>query len=269
MQYRVQHWHPDAMLYVVDARQALHFKNLFAAARRAGFDKVASRALSVRLRARGGSPADQDARRRGSRAGSTAWMKPSNGPGPAYENSRKERLERGEELPELSAEERDRIAQVVGIGAVKYADLSQNRTSDYVFSWDKMLAMDGNTATYMQYAYARVRSIFRKGNEIRDDFTVESARCPFWKIPASAGWHSSSCGLPDVLLAAAADFKPNVITGYLWDLAKAYSGFFQNCPVLKAATPELRRSRLLMSDLAARTIKLCLELLGIGTIEQM
>ena len=267
VQYRIQHWHPNAMLYVVDSRQALHFKNLFAAARRAGFDKVTLEHVQF------GSVLGADRRPIKTREGGAVELdqlldEAVERARASYANSQKERIERDEELPEISAEERDRIAQVVGIGAVKYADLSQNRTSDYVFSWDKMLAMDGNTATYMQYAYARVRSIFRKGNENRDDFTVNPP-LPILDDPSERRLALELLRLPDVLLAAAADFKPNTITGYLWDLAKAYSGFFQNCPVLKAPTPESRRSRLLLSDLAAGTIKLCLELLGIGTIEQM
>jgi arginyl-tRNA synthetase len=267
VQYRVQQWHPNAVLYVVDARQALHFKNLFAAALRAGFDKVALEHVSF------GSVLGPDRRPIKTREGGAVELEQLLNEAverarASYLSSRNERLERAEELPELSAAEQDLIAQVVGIGAVKYADLSQNRTTDYVFSWDKMLAMDGNTATYMQYAYARVRSIFRKGNENPDDFAVNPP-LPILEDPSERRLALEMLRLPDVLLAAAADYKPNLITNYLWDLAKAYSGFFQNCSVLKAATPELRRSRLLMSSLAARTIKLCLELLGIGTIEQM
>ncbi len=267
VQYRVQQWRPNAILYVVDSRQALHFKNLFAAARRAGFDKVALEHVSF------GSVLGPDRRPIKTREGGAVELEQLLNEAverarASYASSRKERLERAEELPELSAAEQDLIAQAVGIGAVKYADLSQNRTTDYIFSWDKMLAMDGNTATYMQYAYARVRSIFRKGNENPDDFAV-SPPLPLLDDPSERRLALELLRLPDVLLAAAADHKPNIITNYLWDLAKSYSGFFQNCPVLKAASPDLRHSRLLLSSLAARTIKLCLELLGIGTIEQM
>jgi arginyl-tRNA synthetase len=265
--YRVDHWHPHVMLYVVDARQALHFKNLFAAARRAGFDKVALEHISF------GSVLGPDGRPIKTREGGAVELdqlldEAVERARAAYVESRKEREERGEQVPELSAEKCDEIARAVGLGAVKYADLSQNRTSDYRFSWDKMLAMDGNTATYMQYAYARVRSIFRKGNENPDKFATNPP-VPLLNDPAERRLALEMLRLPDVLLAAAADFKPNLITSYLWDLAKAYSGFFQNCSVLRADSEELKQSRLLLSDLAARTIKLCLELLGIGTIEQM
>jgi arginyl-tRNA synthetase len=140
--------------------------------------------------------------------------------------------------------------------------------TDYVFSWDKMLAMDGNTATYMQYAYARCRSIFRKGA-----VDVQSLRNEP-PTPALADPFERALGLKllqfeEAITAAAAEATPHVVTGYLWDLAKAYSGFFTNCPVLKAPTPELRRERLLLCDLTARTIARALDLLGIGVVERM
>ena len=124
---------------------------------------------------------------------------------------------------------------MVGIGAVKYADLSQNRTSDYVFSWAKMLAMNGNTATYMQYAYARNRSIFRKGDVDADTVPAQRRRLPFWRRRTSGAGPAACCASRKRSTAAAADYQPSAITAYLWDLAKTYSGFFQNCPVLKAA----------------------------------
>ena len=157
---------------------------------------------------------------------------------------------------------------MIGLGAVKYADLSQNRTTDYVFNWDKMLAMDGNTATYMQYAYARIRSIFRKGEEDIESFRQQPP-LPYLEQPQERALALQLLRLEEVLQAAAAEYKPNLITAYLWDLAKSYSGFYQNCPVLKADTPMLRQSRLLLCDLTARVIQLGLRLLGIQTVERM
>jgi arginyl-tRNA synthetase len=177
-------------------------------------------------------------------------------------------LERGEGAVNLSEEELQAIHQVVGIGAVKYADLSQNRTSDYLFDWDKMMAMDGNTATYMQYAYARNRSIFRKGNEDPQALRAEPPPV-LLQTPDERALAVQLLRFHEALDAAAADYRPSFITAYLWDLAKTYSGFFQNCPVLKAETPELRRSRLLLCDLTARVIQRGLDLLGIRTVERM
>ena len=186
----------------------------------------------------------------------------------SYEKSRAERIARGEAVPEASEEERQDIAVVVGLGAVKYADLSQNRTSDYKFSWDKMLATDGNTATYMQYAYARNRSIFRKGQEEVEGFRTDPP-LPSLEHPRERALGRELLRFEEALVAAAVDYQPHLITGYLWDLAKAYSGFFTDCPVLKAETPELRESRLLLCDLTGRIIQKGLELLGIRTVERM
>ena len=187
--------------------------------------------------------------------------------GQVYEAARQEAVARGEELPEASQETRT-IHEVVGLGAVKYADLSQNRTSDYKYDPDKMMAMDGNTGTYMQYAYARNRSIFRKG-EVDPTALRREPPTPRLEKPEERALAAQLVRFEEALTVAAADYKPNFVTAYLWDLAKTYSGFFQNCPVLKAETPELRQSRLLLCDLTARVIQRGLDLLGIRTVEQM
>jgi arginyl-tRNA synthetase len=170
--------------------------------------------------------------------------------------------------PELSPDTRQHVAESVGIAALKYADLSHNRTSDYVFSYDKMLAMNGNTATYMQYAYARVRSIFRKG-QVDIEVLRDSKATIRLGTPAEQSLARQLLRFAEALAAAAADYRPNQLTNYLFDLANAYSTFFDQCPVLKAETPELRNSRLLLCDLTACTLKQGLELLGISVVEQM
>jgi arginyl-tRNA synthetase len=173
-----------------------------------------------------------------------------------------------ENSPELACEAREQVAETVGLGAVKYADLSQNRLSDYIFDWDKMLAMDGNTATYMQYAYARNRSIFRRGNV--DAAALRAGSPPvLLEAPEERVLGLQLLRFDEILDLAAAEYKPNRITDYLWDLSKAYSRFFTECPVLKAPTPELRQSRLLLCDLTARVIQRGLDLLGIRTVERM
>jgi arginyl-tRNA synthetase len=267
IRYRVEQWQPDSILYVVDARQTLHFKNLFEAARRWGYDRVNLEHVSF------GSVLGQDRKPIKTREGGAVELsslldEAVERATQAYLQNRLDRLQRGEEVPELSPQELKQIYDVVGIGAVKYADLSQNRTTDYVFSWDKMLAMDGNTATYMQYAYARVRSIFRKGAE-DEQATRQHPPQPYLQKPEERALALQLLRLGEALENAAAEYKPNVITAYLWDLAKTYSGFYQNCPVLKADTPVLRQGRLFLCDLTARAIQLGLSLLGIQTVERM
>jgi arginyl-tRNA synthetase len=268
IRYRMEHWHPDAILYVVDTRQAFHFKSLFDAARRWGYDRVELQHIAF------GSVLDKKTRKpiKTSEGGgvelSELLDESVRQAGRVYEANRQAAIARGEDVPELTGEELRNVVEAVGLGAVKYADLSQNRTSDYVFDWDKMLAMEGNTATYMQYAFARVHGIFRKGN-----VSPESLRTNPPEVLLTTA-HERALAvqllrLSEALDAAAADYVPNAITAYLWDLAKTYSGFFQNCPVLKAETDALRASRLLLCDLTGRTIRLCLDLLGIRSMERI
>ena len=267
IRYRVEQFRPDAILYVVDFRQTLHFQNLFAIARRWGYDKVALEHIAF------GSVLGKDGKPIKTREGGAVELEHLLDEAVAhaervYEQTRQDRLARGEAVPELTPDERRQITEAVGIGAVKYADLSQNRTSDYVFSFDKMLATDGNTATYMQYAYVRVKGIFRKGNE--DPASLRAAApLPILDHPDERRLALDLLRFPEALAQAAEDYKPNAITSYLWDLSNTYSSFFQNCPVLKADTPALRRSRLLLCDLTARIIQRGLHLLGICTVEQM
>jgi arginyl-tRNA synthetase len=267
IRYRMEHWHPDAILYVVDARQTLHFKNLFAAARRWGYDRVELEHISF------GSVLGPDRKPLKTREGTAAALEmlldeAVKQAGLEYEASRRQRIERGEDVPELSPQERQQLEEAVGIGAVKYADLSQNRNSDYVFNLQKMLAMEGNTATYMQYAYVRNRGIFRKG-EIQTERFRADPPLPVLETPQERALALALLRLEEGLTAAAAEYQPSAITAYLWDLAKSYSGFFQGCPVLRAQTPELRESRLLLCDLTARVIQRSLHLLGIRTVERM
>jgi arginyl-tRNA synthetase len=267
IEFRMEQWKPDAILYVVGSPQAFHFKNLFAIARRWGYDKVDLEHIAF------GSVLGADGKLIKTREGGAIELEALLGEAverakQAYERICQERRERGEEVPQLSATEYEQLAQTVGIGAVKYADLSQNRTSDYVFGWDKMLAMDGNTATYMQYAYVRNLAIFRKGNV---DPSTLRASPPMVLLPTP---YERSLALQllrfeEALVAAASEYRPNLITAYLWDLAKVYSGFNHNCNVLKAETTDLRQSRLLLCDLTARVIQKGLELLGIRTPERM
>jgi arginyl-tRNA synthetase len=267
IKYRMEHWHPDAILYVVGAPQALHFKHLFDVARRWGYEQVQLEHIGF------GSVLDPARKMMRTRGGSAPELhelldEAIGHAASVYEANRQDRLARGEEVPEFSAEELKKIHEVVGIGAVKYADLAQNRTSDYVFDAAKMTALEGNTATYMQYAYVRNRGIFRKG-EVDEQALRADPPLPELGTPHERALAVQLLRFSEALSAAAADYRPNLITAYLWDLAKAYSGFFENCPVLKAATPALRQGRLLLCDLTARVIQRGLDLLGIRTIERM
>lgn len=267
IRHRVEQWKADTLLYVVDARQALHFKNLFIAARRWGYDKVAFEHVSF------GSILGEDKKPLRTRDGGVPELgglldEAVSRARAEYESLRKESQAEGEESDEVAPAALAEIAEVVGLGAVKYADLSQNRTTDYIFSWQKMIAFKGNTGAYMQYAYARNRSIFRKA-----DANVELYRTTpppvFIESPHERALVLQLLRLDEALHQAAADLEPSGITAYLWELAKTYSGFFQNCPVLKAPTPILRESRLLLCDLTARALQQCLSLLGIRTVERM
>jgi arginyl-tRNA synthetase len=259
IQYRVKEWQPDTILYVVDHRQSDHFDKLFAVARRWGYSNLELQ--HIKFGTVMGSDGKPFKTREGAAAGLESLLDEavSRAAAVVAEN------DAGGRLP---PDERREIAEVVGIGALKYADLSQNRTSDYTFSYDKMLLMNGNTATYMQYSYARVRSIFAKGG-----VDVASLRRSGSRITLS---HSAERALAiqilrlaEALDLTAADSMPHHLTVYLFDLGKAYSTFFENCPVLKAEADSLRTSRLLLCDLTARTIKLGLELLGIRVLEKM
>jgi len=263
IRYRMETWRPDAILYVVDHRQSLHFKQLFAAARLLGYGDVELEHVSF------GTVLGDDGRPFRTRSGDTVGLE-----GLLDEAVRRaaEIVSAGDDAkpdgPELSAQQRLQIAESVGIAALKYADLSQNRSSDYVFSYDKMLAMAGNTATYMQYAYARVRSIFARGN-----VDVEALRVSGSPIlldsPAERALALELLQFPEALDQTVADYRPNQLTSYLFDLANRYSTFFEQCHVLRAESDELRQSRLLLCDLTARTIQKGLELLGIEVVEKM
>jgi len=257
VRYRVETWNPDQVLYVVDHRQSDHFKQLFAVAREWGYADADLEHVAF------GTILGQDRKPFKTREGDAVGLESLLDEGVA------EALKLvKEKSPDLDEAAQTRVAEVVGIGAIKYADLSQNRLSDYVFDWDKMLAMNGNTGAYLQYAYARIQSIFRKG-----DLTPEAVRSQrpavFLSNPAERALGVRLLKLPETLELAASELKPNILTDYLFELANAFSTFFEECPVLKAESPERRDSRLALCDLTARTLKFGLDLLGIGVIDRM
>lgn len=261
--YREETWRPDAILYVVDHRQSGHFAQLFAAVRLASLTDAELTHVSF------GTVLGDDGRPFKTRSGDTVGL------GGLLDEAERRALaivsenDDAKPLPELSADERAEVARRVGIAAIKYADLAHNRTSDYVFSYDKMLATKGNTATYMQYAYARVRSIFRKG-----DIDVEALRRGgdgeiILGHASERALAIALMSLEEALDSMTAGYYPHHLTAYLFDVATKYSTFYQECDVLKADPAETRTSRLLLCDLTARTLKLGLSLLGIETVEKM
>jgi arginyl-tRNA synthetase len=257
IKYREEAWDPDQVLYVVDHRQGDHFKHLFAVARKWGYDRVDLEHVAF------GTILGPDRRPFKTREGDAIGLESL-----LDEAVAEARKVVDANSPDLDSEARARVAEVVGLGAIKYADLSQNRLSDYVFDWSKMLAMNGNTATYLQYAYARIQSIFRKG-EIEPAAIRDRRRRIVLDHPAERALGVRILRLPEMLELAAAELKPNVLTDYLFDLANAFSTFFEECPVLKAPSPERRDSRLAIGDLTARTLKFGLGLLGIDVIDRM
>jgi arginyl-tRNA synthetase len=267
IQYRMEHFKPNGLLYVVDFRQGQHFANLFEAAKRWGVANVEMTHISF------GSVLGATGKPISTRKGDGTELidlinKAVELGLQKYEESHAERKAQGHDVPELNDAVKHSIAETVGIGAVKYADLSQNRTSDYKFDYDKMLATEGNTATYMQYAYARNRSIFRKA-EIDPQSLHANPSAVLLETPYERALAMQLLKLEESLLAAAAEYEPSKVTAYLWDLAKTYSGFFQNCPVIRAESESLKTSRLLLCDLTARVLQRCLQLLGINTVERM
>jgi arginyl-tRNA synthetase len=278
IRYRVDELKADRIIYVTDARQTLHFQMLFAVADMAGWDVRQKPALSEAEGIEGrrqktelihvpfGSVLGENGKPLKTREGENVKLK----------ELLDEAVERAkaiveEKNPELPAEKKEEIAKAVGIGAVKYADYSNSRTSDYVFSFNKMLAMDGNTAPYMQYAYARIKSIGRKAQSRGIDTDNELARLRQVNLtePTELDLAKHLIRYGEAIQVAVADYRPNYLTSYLYELAQKFSAFYTDCPVLDAG-PDKRPTRLLLCDLTARTIKHGLsELLGIGVVEQM
>ena len=258
LRYRIDQLKADRVIYVADARQRLHFQQVFALARRAGFVQPSTVLKHVAF----GSMLGKDAKPFKTREGGT--VKLANLLDEAQQRALKPVTEKN---PELSQDRRRRIATVVGLGAVKYADLAQNPASDYVFDWDKLLSLDGNTAPYLQYAYVRIQSIFRKGRINLDELHSTPAQlCLDHQAELALAKHVLR--LPEAVYQAQATYKPNLLCNYLYELAGRFTNFYGECPVLNADQPT-RTSRLLLCDLTARTLKLGLGLLGIGTISQM
>ncbi len=269
--YRLEIWHPDEIFYVTDGRQQLHFQQVFAAFLK-WQSAIGNRQSAMKLaHVWFGSILGEDGKPFKTRSGETVKLAD-------LLDEAEERAFKivSEKNPESPAALRREIARVVGLGAVKYADLLPNRQSDYVFSWDKMLALQGNTAPYLLYAYARIKSIFRRG-ELHEPKKSEfggSQSSPLRNesIELAApeeialAKHLLNFGLS--LEAVTEEYRPNFLCNFLYELAGKFTSFYENCPVLKA-DDATRASRLVLCDLTARVLKQGLDVLGIETVEQM
>ncbi|HEV3304062.1 MAG TPA: arginine--tRNA ligase [Planctomycetaceae bacterium] len=262
IRYRAETLKGEEILYVVDARQGEHFKLLFATARRWGYDRLDLRHVSF------GTILGEDKRPFKTRSGDTVGLESLLDE--AVERARRivNENDDAKETPELDEKTRTAVAEAVGIGGIKYADLRHNRESDYVFSWDKMLALTGDTATYIQYSYARICGIFRKGSVDRERLRRSSPAIHL-RSPAERRLAVLLLRFPESIEAAIEDCRPHFMTQYVFTLADAFTTFYEECPVLKEPDEELRHSRLILCDLTARMLKKGLWLLGIDTCEQM
>jgi arginyl-tRNA synthetase len=255
--HRWETWQPNMIVYVTDGRQQLHFQQLFTTFRR-WRPEVPAQLAHVWF----GSILGEDGKPFRTRAGDT--VKLADLLDEAEERAYQVVQEKNPDLPEAARRE---IARVVGIGAIKYADLLPNRQSDYVFSWEKMLALNGNTAPYLLYAATRIRSIFRKGGPEAASPSHELARLTLGTPEELAlAKHLVNFGL--TLNAAAEEFRPNFLCNYLYDLAGQFTRFYERCPVLKSEG-EVRSTRLALCDLTSRVLQQGLTVLGIETLEQM
>ena len=255
--YRVRTLHANRIIYTHDNRQADHFAMLFAVARQLGLDQIDGNAVRFDY-APFGTLLGEDGKPLKSRSGDNVKLT--------------ELLDEAEQRasdvvvqrnPNLPAAQQQATAHAVGIGAIKYADLSKDRTSDYIFSFDKMLTLDGNTAPYLQYAYARICSIFRKAAE--EGATAGPLRLD---APQEMVLATHLLRFSEVIELVARDLRPHHLCAYLYELATKFSGFYENCPVLKSES-EVRGSRLRLCGLTRATLALGLELLGIQHPEEM
>lgn len=254
--YRYETLHADRVLYYIDSRQHQHLQQAWTIVRKAGYVPE-----SVPLEHHAfGMMLGKDGRPFKTRSGGTIKLS----------DLLDEAVERAHALvseknPEMSAAELKELAEVVGIGAVKYADLSKSRTTDYIFDWDNMLAFEGNTAPYMQYAYTRVLSVFRKAgieaDSLHGDIILTDER--------EALLATRLLQFEETITQVARDGTPHVMCAYLYDLAGLFSGFYEHCPILSAEEENVRNSRLQLAALTAKTLKQGLDTLGIKTVERM
>jgi arginyl-tRNA synthetase len=249
--YRINYLKADAIWYVVGAPQILHFKQIFEIARREGYT-ADLRHITF------GSILGEDRKLMKTRSGENVPLRDL-----LEEACKRARNIIEEKNPDLNEDDRIDIAEKIGIGAVKYFDLSQYRMTDYVFSWEKMLSLQGNTAPYLQNAYVRIRSIFRRAGE-----SVPKIDQLALDDPAEINLAKRLCQFAEIVPQVLNDFRPNILANYLFGLANSFHTFYEACPVLKSPEPA-RSSRLALCDLSGRVLQCGLNLLGIKVPEKM
>jgi arginyl-tRNA synthetase len=255
VQYRTEELKAQRVLYFTDARQALHFRQIFAVADKGGFKHGDASLEHMPFGAMLGDDGKPFKTRTGgvvkladlldeAELRATALVKAKN--------------------PAIDAATAAQLGHVIGIGAVKYADLSKNRTSDYVFDWEQMISFEGNTSPYLQYAYTRIQSIFAKGE-------IDPLSLPTHAVAVEEAERRLAvtiAGFDDTLAAVATDGMPHLLCGYLYDLATRFTSFYEACPIL-TSTAQVRERRLVLANQAGMTLKNGLDLLGIGVVDQM
>jgi arginyl-tRNA synthetase len=254
---RVERRGATLILYVVGAPQALHLEMVFKVAEMAGWLKPPARAVHVSF----GNVLGTDRKMLRTRSGETLKL----------HDLIREAVERGiaqvrDRSADLPPDEQARVGRMIGIGAVKYADLSTDRTKDYVFDWERMLSFDGNTAPYLQYAHARIRSLFRRAEV---DPTAVRAVVPSLDQPQERALALRLLAFDAAVTETAQRYIPHRLCNYLFDLAQDFTAFYEACPVLRADTEEIRTSRLALADMTARVLAKGLDLLGIEAPERM
>ncbi len=254
--YRHDILHADRVLYYIDSRQHQHLMQAWTIVRKAGYIPE-SMTLEHHMF---GMMLGKDGKPFKTRAGGTIRL--SDLLDEAVERAEKLIREKNSDMPE---DELKQLAEVVGIGAVKYADLSKSRTTDYIFDWDNMLAFEGNTAPYMQYAYTRVASVFKRADIDADSLTQPIILTDDRERQLAA----RLLQFEETITAVAREGLPHMMCSYLYDLAGLFSGFYEHCPILAAESEELRQSRLKLALLTQKTLKAGLDTLGIGTVEKM
>jgi len=254
---RVERLDCDEFLYVVGTPQKQHFEMVFQVAEQAGFMDGSHRAVHVNF----GSVLDTDGKVLKSREGEVIKLHDL-----LNEAIRRAEDSINEKNPELVGSERDVVARTVGIGAVKYADLSTERTKDYVFDWERMLSFEGNTAPYLQYAYARISSIFSKWGGERDN--LKEAKMIISK-PEELSLSRRLVEFPTVLDDTISSYSPHKLCTHLHSIASSFASFYENCNILRESSGEIARSRLALCELTAMELRLGLGLMGIGVPERM